>query len=77
VTDTGIGAEPLNEISTLSTTPLTGTTKRSLWPERVTPFSTHVARARTCPAFAGTLGRTHDPSARACVVRLRTLTVQF
>jgi hypothetical protein len=75
--ETGIGAVWLKTMVMSSTTPLVGMTNSSLWPERVRPFSTHVARARTWPALAGTSGSTHEPSARAWVVRLSTLTVQF
>src|SRR5689334_22432395 len=59
------------------TDPFAGMTKKADWPNEVAPLLTHVARARTRPKPAGTLGRIHDPSARACTLRLSTLTTQF
>ena len=72
----GTGAGVSKSISGTWMTPSTGTVKNSDCPERVTPLSTQVARTRTWPRLAGTLGSTHEPSASTCVERLRALTVQ-
>ena len=51
--------------------------KKSDWPDCVTPFCTHVARARTCPKLAGMLGSTQVPSGFTETLRFSTLTTQF
>src|SRR5439155_6216022 len=59
------------------TTPLAGTWNGSDSPEIVWPLTLQVARARTYPKFAGTLGSTHEPSGFTRTLRFSTLTVQF
>src|SRR6266850_1285325 len=77
VIDAGIGVAEPKMILGMLTMPFGGS--RNGWdsPDTVWPSMMHVARARTSPKFAGTLGSTHDPSGFTRTLRLRTLTVQF
>src|SRR6185312_3289189 len=73
----GMGVVAPSRIGGTLTEPFVGRRKRSDCPERVRLLSTQVARARTCPKFAGMLGRTHVPSGLTCTLRFSTLTTQF
>ena len=77
VTVVGMGVSSPNTIRGTFTAPFGGTRNGSDSPEIVLPSMMHVARARTGPKFAGTLGRTHVPSGLTRTFRLSTLTVQF
>src|SRR4051794_5015633 len=77
VSDVGMGV-PLPKIIAGRLTALFAVKlKKADSPDTVTPFCTHVARALTCPKFAGTFGSTQVPSAFAWTFRFRTDTVQF
>src|SRR5436305_12866256 len=73
----GIGVVAPSLIGGSVTEPFAGRRKKSDWPDCVTPFCTHVARARTCPKLAGMLGRTHVPLGLTETLRFNTLTTQF
>src|ERR1041385_768539 len=72
-TETGLS----KAMTTSETMPSGFTSKYPDWPKRVTPFSVHVARARTAPKFEGMSVRIHAPLASGVVARFRTLTTQW
>src|SRR4051812_7491608 len=77
VRDVGIGVDWPKTIGLWLTMPLAGTRNKSDSPEIVLPSTIQVARARPWPDFAGTFGKTHEPSELTLTVRFSTLTVQF